>query len=153
VKTRPRKRPRPSQFLNGIDFWAFLSVELVLLMIFMVNAPSPHANRSPVDFAKTEHATPMPGALREDAMLITVSRDGNVYFGANQIRCNDLPASIRESVRRGSEKKVYLKVDARAKYGDAALIIDQIRQAGIHDVGIITEPRQPTLPVKRTGSL
>jgi len=35
-------------------------------------------------------------------------------------------------------------VDARAKYGGAALVIDQIRQAGIQNVGIITEQRQST---------
>jgi len=141
VKSRHRRRPRRSQFLNGIDFWPFLSVELVLLMIFMVSGPSPHANRSPVDFARTEHATPMPGALREDAMLISVTRDGNIFFGTLQIQWSDLPTAVRDSVRHGSERKVYLKVDARAKYGDAVVVIDQIRLAGIQGVGIITDQR------------
>ena len=146
MKARSRKRPRPSQFLNGIDFWAFLSVELVLLMIFMVNVPSPHANRSPVDFARTEHATRMPGALREDTILVAVTRDGNVFYGTHQIQYGDLLTAIRESVRQGSERKVYLKVDARAKFGDAAAVIDQVRLAGIQNVGIITEQRQPASP-------
>src|SRR5258708_26444622 len=81
-----KPRPRPSHFLNGIDFWAFLSVELVLLMIFMVNGPSPHANRSPVDLPRTEHAAPMPGALPEDAMLVAVTRDANIFF--EPIKCS-----------------------------------------------------------------
>jgi len=108
--------------LNGIDFWPFLSVELVLLMIFMVSGPSPHANRSPVDLARAQHAAPLPGALREDAMLISVTRDGNIFFGTHQIQCGDLPTAVRDSVRHGSERKVYLKVDARAKYGDAVAV-------------------------------
>jgi biopolymer transport protein ExbD/biopolymer transport protein TolR len=139
-----KPRHRPSHFLNGIDFWAFLCVELVLLMIFMVNGPSPHADRSPVDLALSEHATPMPGALREDAMLVAVTRDGRILFGTYQMQYPDLPLAIRDSVRHGSERKVYLKADARAKYGDAALAIDQIRQAAIQNVGIITDQRQPT---------
>ncbi len=139
-----KPRPRPSHFLNGIDFWAFLSVELVLLMIFMVNGPSPHANRSPVDLPRTEHAAPMPGALREDAMLVAVTRDGNIFFGTYQMQYRDLRLAIRDCVRQGSERKVYLKVDARAKYGDAALAIEQIRLAGIQNVAIITDQRQPT---------
>jgi biopolymer transport protein ExbD/biopolymer transport protein TolR len=143
VKTRPRKRPRPSQFLNGIDVWAFLSVQLTLLMIFVANTSGFHTHSGSVDFAHTDNATPMPGALREDAMLVAVTRDGNIFFGSHHIRSIELPASIHESVQRGSEKKVYLKVDARAKYGDAALVIDQIRQAGIQNVGIITEQREP----------
>jgi len=139
-----KPRPRPSRLLNGIDFWAFLSVELVLLMIFMVSGPSPHANTSPVDLALSEHATPMPGALREDAMLVAVTRDGNIFFGMYQIQSGDLPLAIRDCVRQGSERKVYLKVDARAKYVDAVLAIDQICLAGIQNVGIITSQRQPT---------
>ena len=145
MKTRPRKRPRPSQFLNGIDVWVLLSFQLILLIIFMTAPSHPHGPR-PVDFAITHHATPMPGAVREDAILVAVARDGNIFFGSNNVRDSDLPALIRESVRRGSERKVYLKVDARAKYADAALVIDQVRLAGIQNVGIITEQRQPASP-------
>ena len=142
MKTKARKRPRPSRLLNGIDFWAFLSVELVLLMIFMVNGPSPHANRSPVDLARTDHAAPMPGALREDAILVAVTRDGNVFLGTRQMQNRDLPLAIQDSLRRGSERKVYLQVDSRAKYGDAAEAIDRIREAGIANIGLITDQRQ-----------
>jgi biopolymer transport protein ExbD/biopolymer transport protein TolR len=86
----------------------------------------------------------MPGALREDAMLVAVTRDGNIFFGTYQMQYRDLRLAIRDCVRQGSERKVYLKVDARAKYGDAALAIDQIRLAGIQNVAIITDQRQPT---------
>jgi len=86
----------------------------------------------------------MPGTSREDAILVAVTRDGNIFFGSNGIRDSDLPALIRESVRRGSERKVYLKVDARAKYADAALVIDQVALVGIQNVGIITEQLPPT---------
>jgi len=143
MKPTFRKRTRPSQLLNGIDLWAFLSFQLVLLIVLMTAPNSPHRGWS-VDFARTEHATPMPAALREDAILVTVTRDGNVFFGFNQIRSQDLPLSIHDSLRRGSEHKIYLKVDARARFSDAEVVIDQVRQAGIHDIGIITDQRQPS---------
>ena len=143
MKAKARKRPRPSRFLNGIDFWAFLSVELVLLMIFMVNGPSSDTDRSPVDLARTNHATPLPGALREDAMLVAVTRDGNIFLDTHQMQYRDLPRAIQDSLRHGSERKVYLKVDTRAKYGDAAAAIDQVREAGIENIGLITDQRQP----------
>jgi biopolymer transport protein ExbD len=141
MKTTPRKRPRPPQLLNGIDLWAFLSVQIVLLVIFMVAPNRPHRHAWALDFTRTDHATSMPGALREDAMLITITRDGNIFFGYRQIRPRELAQSLHDSVRRGSERKVYLKVDARARYSDAALVIDQVREAGIQDIGIITEQR------------
>ena len=95
----------------------------------------------------------MPGALREDAMLISVTRDGNIFFGTHRIRSSDLPASIRESVRRGSERKVYLKVDARAKYGDAAAVIDEIRLVGISGRRNNHRPAPTHCALKRDGSL
>jgi biopolymer transport protein ExbD len=144
VKPTSRKRPRPSQFLNGIDFWSFLSIEVVLLIIFMVHVPPNPYHRAPIDLAAVDHARPMPGAIREDALLITVTRDGNVFYGTNQMQSRDLPPAIHDAVLRGSERKVYLKVDARAKYGDAVLVIDQVRQAGIENIGIITEQRMPS---------
>ena len=76
-------------------------------------------------------------------MLITVTRDGNIYFGNGQIQLDRIPARIQDSVRNGSERKIYLKVDTRAKYGDAAAAIDQIRQAGIENIGLITDQRLP----------
>jgi biopolymer transport protein TolR len=146
VKSAIRKRPRPSQFLHGIDMWAFLSVEVTLLIILMMSGPPPHGDRSPVDSAYTDHATAMPGALREDAMRVAVTRDGNVFFGSRNIQPDDLPPLIQKSVAHGSERKVYLRVDTRAKYGDAAIVIDQVRQAGIQHIGIITQQRQPSRP-------
>ena len=141
LSSLPRRRPRPSQFLNGIDVWAFLAIEVVLLII-LVNAPPPH--QRPVDLSTVDHATSMRGAIREDAMHVTVTRDGNVFFNAHQVHRDQLIPQILDSVHRGSEAKVYLSVDARAKYGDATRVIDQVRQAGIQHIGIITNQHQPT---------
>ena len=99
-----------------------------------------------MDLPRMDHAASMPAALREDAVMVTLTRDGTIFFGPTQVRSNNLPASIQDYVRRGSEPKVYLRVDARAKYGDAAIVIDEVRQAGIQDIGIITEQRQPSGP-------
>ena len=136
-----RRKPRPSQFLNGIDLWAFPCVQLVLLIILMPVVVT-HPLHT-VDLARTEHPTTMPGASREDAMLVALTRDGNIFFKTAQVSSDQLPSRIRESLHNGSERKVYLKVDARAKYSDAAAVIVQIRQAGVEDVGIITEQREP----------
>jgi biopolymer transport protein ExbD len=51
---------------------------------------------------------------------------------------NDLPAVLRERVKNGSGRKVYLSVDARARYGDAKTVLNQIRLAGIENVSILT---------------
>ena len=81
----------------------------------------------------------MPGALKEDALRVMVTRDGQVYLCDSHLMYGDLTDEIRERVRNGAEKKVYLAVDARAKYGDAKAVLDQIRMAGIGNVSFLTE--------------
>jgi len=81
----------------------------------------------------------MAGALKEDALQVTVARDGQVYLRDFHLMCEDLADEIRKRMRNGVEKKVYLAVDARAKYGDAKAVLDQIRMAGIENVSFLTE--------------
>jgi biopolymer transport protein TolR len=124
--------------LSGIDVWGLVSILLVLLFILMVHVPAPHHGIS-LDRATAVHSTPMPGATKEDAMRISVMRDGRIYFGNHAVATEDLPDEIRERVRNGAERKIYLAVDARAKYGDAEKVLDQIRLSGIRDVSFLTQ--------------
>jgi biopolymer transport protein ExbD len=81
----------------------------------------------------------MPGAPREDAIRITVRRDGQIYFHDERIMLQDLPEEIRQRVRNGAEKRIYLSMDARAKYGETIAVLDQIRLAGIEKVSVLTQ--------------
>ena len=81
----------------------------------------------------------MPGALKEDAMQITVRHHGQIYFRDDRVILQDLPREIRQGLRNGAEKRIYLSMDARAKYGDTIAVLDQIRRAGIEKVSLLTE--------------
>jgi len=72
-------------------------------------------------------------------MQISVTRDGHVYFRIHRIMLQYLTEEIRQGVRNGAEKRIYLNVDARAKYGDTTAVLDQIRLAGIEKVSLLTE--------------
>jgi biopolymer transport protein ExbD len=81
----------------------------------------------------------MPGALKEDALKVVVTRDGTIYFREHRIALEDLPNEIREGLRSGAERKVYIAVDARAKFGDVPAVLDKIRLAGVEKVAFLTE--------------
>jgi biopolymer transport protein ExbD len=130
-----RKR---SALLSGIDVWALFGILLVLLFTLMAYVPTPYHPIS-VDRASAVHSPPMPGAIKEDAMRVFVMRDGRVYFGNHSVTMEDLPDEIRERVKNGSERKIYMAVDARARYGDAEKVLDQIRLSGIRNVSFLTE--------------
>ncbi len=118
--------------------WGFVSVMLAILFMFLPITPHTPGSVS-VDRPTAYYSTSMPGALREDAMAITITRDGHVFFRDHQIALEDLPGEIREGLRRGAEKRVFVAVDARAKYGDVAVVLGKIRLAGIEDVSFLTE--------------
>ena len=109
------------------------------VFIFLGMVAVPYHPRAEADLALASHAKAMPGALREDALVVTVSRDATVFFKDQHATVNDLPELLRKCYENGSERKVFLKADARAKYGDVAAVVDKIRVAGIEKVCFLVE--------------
>jgi len=114
----------------------------LLIVMMLVEGSTPHHSNSPADMAKARHVVSMPGAKREDAIRIIVSRDGAIYFGHTAIRVGDIADQVRERVRNGSEHRAYLKVDQRTKYGDVTAVVDAIRDGGIWHIGLLVEQDQ-----------
>ena len=70
------------EVLVGAQDIAMAGVAVMLLIVMMlVEGTTPHHSTSPADMAKVKHAVSMPGAKREDAINIILSRDGAIYFG------------------------------------------------------------------------
>jgi biopolymer transport protein TolR len=80
----------------------------------------------------------MRGAHREDATIVSITRVGNVFLGNTQVQLADLLGEVKKSLAQGGERKIYLKADARAKYGDVKAVIEAIKKTGIDHIGIIT---------------
>jgi biopolymer transport protein TolR len=82
----------------------FVGVFSVLLFIFMCITPAVHGSRSTVDLPKAQNATLQPGAIREDALRIAVTRDGRYFFDSIEAEPGELPDLIRTAIRDGSER-------------------------------------------------
>jgi biopolymer transport protein ExbD len=136
-----KRRPN---FHSAINFWPFAGVMVALLFVFLSEASPFHRHLwYPVDLSTSVYASSQRKALREDALRISIARDGKVFFGNMRIVPEDLPGLIHDALQEGSEKKVYLAVDTRSKYGDTARIVDQIRLAGIERLCFLTQ--RPTV--------
>lgn len=120
----------------------YLGVFLALLVFMMCTTPTPaHGG---VYLPMAESATPQRGALREEAIRITVTRDGRSFFRGREAAPATLPEMIQEAVRERAERRIYLVVDARAKYIDVEVVVDQIQLAGIRDLVILAnKPKAP----------
>jgi len=147
VAARQRTAKRRSEYLCRIDASALAAVLCALLFAFLATTPQPH-NRGGVDLAKSQHCRRLRGALREDALRVMVTRDGRFYLGNQGIALEELPDRIRIGIGGGGENRVYILTDARVRYVDVKMVLDQIRTAGVENVSFLTLP----VPSQRLGS-
>ena len=122
-----------------------VDVMLVLLIIFMVVTPMLQKGVS-VDLAKVNNPTPMEDADKEDALLVSVTRDGKVYFGSDQIGIDALTTKVKDRLANKADKRVYVKSDMRARFGGVVQVVDAVRAAGVDDLGLLTDQRKTTTP-------
>jgi biopolymer transport protein TolR len=139
------KRDEGKKVNSDINVTPMVDVMLVLLIIFMVITPMLQ-NKVNVDLAKTHSADPMPDADHEDSVKVAITRDGKVYLGANQIASADLGPKAQDLLQNKPDKTVYIRADARARYGAVMDAIDDLRTAGVDQVAFLTEPIQTNTP-------
>jgi len=138
-----RSRNRSNELICSINVAGFASVMLVFLYVFMSPCAIPPMRGLSVDLARVAAPTYMGAADREDALLVAVQRDGRLYLRNEAVSIDALAAKIRQGISRGSEKKVYLKADARAKYADVKEVLDAVHAAGVDKIGILVDQRRP----------
>ena len=123
---------------SDINVTPMADVMLVLLIIFMVITPMLQKGVS-VELAQTTNPVDMQEADQEDAVLVSVTRDGRFYLGADAVRLEELPGQVVEILSGRLDKTVYVKSDFRSRYGDVVSVVDTVRAAGVDRIGLLTE--------------
>ena len=123
---------------SEINVTPMADVMLVLLIIFMVITPMLQKGVS-VDLVQTENPRQMPDADKEDAILLAITRDGRIFLGTSMILPGEITTKVEDAVAQKLDKTVYVKGDARAKYGDVVKVVDGVRAAGVDHLGLLTE--------------
>lgn len=129
---------------SDINVTPMVDVMLVLLIIFMVITPMLQKGIS-VDMAKVNNPTPMADADKEDALLVSVMRNGDVFFGSDKVpQVDQLTSKVKDRLTNRTDKRVYVKADARAHFGNVVQVVDAVRAAGVDDLGLLTDQRKST---------
>jgi biopolymer transport protein TolR len=124
---------------SDINVTPLCDVMLVLLIIMMIVAPLlqqgvsvqlPQANNT-VDKPETQGQT-----------VIAIARDKTMYLNAKPIQERELATKINELLENQKEKVVLIKADQEVEYGAVMAAMDQLRQAGIEDIGLVTDPKR-----------
>ena len=140
------KRNEGANINSNINVTPMVDVMLVLLIIFMVITPMLQRGVS-VELAKVNNPESMPDADKEDALLVAVMRDGSVFFGNEKLPVDQLTGKTKDRIVNRVDKRVYIKADARAKFGAVVEVVDNVRAAGVDQLGLLTDQRKaPTTP-------
>ncbi len=134
-------RGKLQDVVAAINVTPMVDVMLVLLIIFIVITPMLSKGVS-VDMAKTKNPSEMAAADKEDAVLIAVTREGKTFLGTNQTPPDQLPQKVKDMLTNRLDKTVYIKSDARARYEKVVDVVDNLRAAGVDQIGLLTEEIQ-----------
>ena len=134
------KKQKAAPVVADINVTPMVDVMLVLLIIFMVITPMLTKGVS-VDLVKTKNPIAMQAADKEDAVLVAITRDGKVYLspGNSQQTPDGLPPKVKDLLTNKLDKTVYIKSDSRARYEKVEEVIDNLRTAGVDQLGLLTE--------------
>jgi biopolymer transport protein ExbD/biopolymer transport protein TolR len=135
------KREEGKKVNSNINVTPMVDVMLVLLIIFMVITPMLQKGVS-VDLAKVNSPSAMPDADKEDALIVAVMRDGKLFFGNDRVEADQLTQKIKDRLANRVDKRVYVRADARAKYGSVVEVVDNVRAAGVDDLGLLTDQKK-----------
>jgi biopolymer transport protein TolR len=140
------KRNEGAKVNSDINVTPMVDVMLVLLIIFMVVTPMLQKGIS-VDMAKVNNPEQMPDADKEDALLVSITRDGKVDFGSEQIQDVDgLTQKVKDRLSNKADKRVYVKADMRTRFGGVVKVVDSVRAAGVDDLCLLTDQRKTNTP-------
>ena len=138
--TTPQGRTATS--LSEINVTPLVDVMLVLLIIFMVTAPILQTGID-VQLPETRAANETNPA---DNVVLSISREGILYYGSNEINISSLPARLKKDMK-GPKDPIYLRADRSVKWESIVTEIDIVRGAGYSELKLVTRPFQT--PQKR----
>ena len=134
-------KPKAPPVMAAPNVIPMADIMLVLLIIFMVVTPMLQKGVS-VDMAKVNNAEDMQNADKDDAIILAVQRDGSLYLGSKKIQLSEITTAVKDQISNRLDKTVFVRSDARAKYGDVVKAVDEVRSAGVDNLGLLTEKNQ-----------
>jgi biopolymer transport protein ExbD/biopolymer transport protein TolR len=121
--------------LAEINITPLVDVVLVLLVIFMLTAP---VLQSGIEVAVPK--THSVHEITEQRMVVTIDRQQTVFLGDKAVNLAQLPSLLRSPSSDPAHQVIYLRADEKVPFGAFASVMDAVKQAGITNISIVTQP-------------
>jgi len=120
--------------LSEINMVPFIDVVLVLMIIFMITAPILQSGIE-VDVPKTKTIR----EITEQRLVVTLDKAQRIYLGNEPVNIHELGDKIHAKLKQPQDA-VFLRCDETVPFGAFATVVDSLRQSGINNISIVTEP-------------
>ena len=124
---------------SDINVTPLVDVMLVLLIIMMLVAPMLQQGVS-VKLPTASNTVDKPEV--QGQTVVAIGRDKSMYLNAKPVQEDEMATRVNELLENKTEKIVLIKADEEVEYGAVMSAMDQLRQAGIEDIGLITERKK-----------
>ena len=131
----PQIKRETASTLSDINMVPFIDVVLVLLIIFMITAPILQSGIE-VDVPKTKTVK----ELTEVRMVVTIDRSQRVYLNDKPVNIHELGKQVLTQSHDPQHQAVYVRADETVPFGSWATVVDTLRQAGIQNISVVTQP-------------
>ncbi len=133
--TNPQGRTQTS--LSDINVTPFVDVLLVLLVIFMLTAPILQSGIE-LDVPQTRTVR----EISQEKLVVSIDREQRLFLGNDPVNINQLGSLLREKAASDKLQSVFLRADKDVPFGTVAMVVDELRLAGIVQISMVTEPQE-----------
>jgi biopolymer transport protein TolR len=122
--------------VSELNVTSLADVSITLLIIFIISAPLLRSGVE-VDLPRSQVSAPQP----EEGIEVTIT-ESSIYIEDQVVELEGIVPMLRAIFEAKPGARVYLRADAKVRYGLVIEVVGRIREAGVEELGLVAEPKE-----------
>lgn len=133
-------KERKLKFLAEMNITSLADISLTLMVICLIAGVSTAFSRNQgvdLELPRTSSVQPQ----TKDGIEVSIKADGQIFVGKKATTASGFAKALADQLGRGSYDRVYLRADKNVDYGTIMLVLGDIREQGITNIGLVALPK------------
>lgn len=133
-------KERKLKFLAEMNITSLADISLTLMVICLIAGVSTAFSRNQgvdLELPRTSSVQPQ----TKDGIEVSIKADGQIFVGKKATTASGFAKALADQLGRGSYDRVYLRADKKVDYGMIMLVLGDIREQGITNIGLVALPK------------